>query len=53
MTRSLKKTVPVESGASSSSVVQSSGTTGGQSKVTKTERKTKEGGVSNLYWTYI
>merc|ERR1719376_698766 len=48
MTRSLKKTVPVESGASSSSVVQSSGTSGGQSKVTKTEKKTKEGGVTTI-----
>merc|ERR1719457_395182 len=48
LTRSLKKTVPVESGASSSSVVQSSGTTGGQSKVTKTKKKTKEGGVTTI-----
>merc|ERR1719376_819751 len=48
MTRSLKKTVPVESGASSSSAVQSSGTSGGQQKVTKTEKKTKEGGVTTI-----
>merc|ERR1712096_453314 len=58
MTRSLKKTVPVESGSSGSlvtssgksgSLVQSSGTSGGQSKVTKTDvKRTKEGGVTTI-----
>merc|ERR1712183_606668 len=48
MPRSLKKTVPVESG-SSGSLVQSSGTSSGQSKVTKTDvKRTKEGGVTTI-----